>query len=209
MKKLSVLIMIINVWQVPAIAQRIHHHGYTTYYNASKHEPDSVSWDLTSTMLTNDNVPTPGPFKVDPKINACAKPNDYISPGYTTGLLFSWKNAACSPTDQAECLYMSNALPVNIKCYNSDWHTIEEYERSLAVKGKIHVIAGGWGSMPESTRAGLTIPKRLWKAVFADGHWTVWIVDNTANAVGHDYRYWLSTVEQLNAITRLNLQNSN
>ncbi|MBS1527884.1 MAG: DNA/RNA non-specific endonuclease [Bacteroidetes bacterium] len=208
MKKLSALIMIVNVCHVSAMAQRIRHHAYTTYYNASKHEPDSVSWDVTSVMLSNDAIATPGPFKVDPKINSCAKPNDYISPGYTVGLLFSWKNAACNLTDQVECLYMSNALPVNSRCYNSDWQAIDDYERSLAVKDKIHVIAGGWGSMLESTRSGLTIPKRIWKAVYADGRWTVWIVDNTANAVGHDYRYWLSTVEQLNAITGLNLQNS-
>jgi DNA/RNA endonuclease G (NUC1) len=209
MKRLFVLMVVICALQLSANAQRIRHHGYITYYNASKHEPDSVSWDVTPAMLTNETVATPGPLKVDPRITACAKPDDYTCPGYSIGLLFGWKNTACNPTDQAECLYMSNALPQNALCYNSDWQTIEEYERSLAVKGKIHVVAGGWGSMPESTKAGLTIPKRLWKAIYADGRWTVWIVDNTTNSVGHDYRYWLNTVEELNAITGLNLQNSN
>lgn len=207
MKKLFFLV-IISAFQLTASAQRVRHHGYITYYNATRREPDSVSWDLTPGMVSGQPVANHGSFKMDPRVYNCAAPGDYERPGYCIGLLFNQKDASGNVADSSECLYMSNALPQNIKCNGSDWQTIEDYVRTLAAKEKVHVVAGGWGSMAETTKGGLSIPERLWKAVYTDGRWLVWIVDNTDVAVGHDYRYWFSTLDQLNAITRLNLQNS-
>lgn len=204
MRKLYLLSLFLCIFQL-AVAQRVRHRSYTVYYNASKHEPDSVSWNLDALMISCTPAERSKVFKADVKIASCAKPGDYDNNRYVAGLLFNPGNIACNNIDAAESYFMSNALPMNNICNTGDWLEIEKYERLLAATGKIHVIAGGWGALPESTKAGLTIPAKLWKAIYAEGHWLVWIVDNTAESTGHDYKYWMKPVSLLNSITTLNL----
>lgn len=186
-------------------AQTVKHHHYTTYYNATLREPDSVAWDLTPTMVSCiHTVKRKDRFKADPDIPGSAGKNDYVKSGYDKGHLFNYEDASCDSIDRVECFYMSNMLP-QLHAFNAgDWETVERQERVWAATSPIHIIAGGMGSKGRLP-AGENIPAYMWKAIYVGGKWTCWIMPNEITSKGHTFGYWEVAPAELDRETGLAL----
>lgn len=187
-----------------SFAQVVKHHSYTTYYNASKHEPDSVVWDLTPTMCSCSPQVRKDAFAQDKSIPGSATPSDYANSGFDKGHLFSYDDAMCNATDKVECFLMSNMLP-QIHPFNAgDWKALEMQERIWAKTITLHIIAGGIGSLG-TLKSGENIPAYMFKAILMNGVYTAYIMPNLASSHGHKYDYWKVDLKTLDTKTGLHL----
>jgi DNA/RNA endonuclease G (NUC1) len=189
-----------------AQAQAIKHHAYITYFNAKLHCPDSVSWDLTPAMICK-LVTRVDKFARDPLNPNSPKPSQFIQlPAYKTnksielaqGHLFSYEDAMCNPIDNVECFYVDQMYEQYQGMNAGDWKTVEVYERTLPLTvGKLHIIAG---FIPTPTTlangtvvppiaqvlpSGLPVVSYMYKAIYAGGKWTCWIMPNLPGTKGH------------------------
>ena len=203
MKKFLTLLFILIAFSLNA--QIVHHQHYTTYYNANLRTADRVEWDLTPAMVGCQQVPRKDKFVQDPKISNSASPRDYVNSGYDRGHLFSYKSASCDPIDRIECFYMSNMLPQEHSFNAGTWGKLEDYERALAAKQPIHVIAGGIGSLGRLP-AGENIPAFMYKVIKVNGLYVAWIMPNSHEAQGVPLDHWKVSIATLNAKTGLKLQ---
>ncbi len=188
-----------------SLAQRAVHHGYITYYNAYKKAPDSVVYDLYPSMLNCEKARRKDAFAPDPKIPDCVGPNAYKGSGYSKGHLFSYESAKCDPADRTECFYMSNMLPQSQSMNAGDWKKLEMLERTWASERRLHILAGGIGSIGR-TPGGVNIPEQCWKALFYDGQWHCYLIRNSSWSVGHDIGDLQISKDQLNQMTGLHLK---
>ncbi len=100
---------------------------------------------------------------------------------------------------------MTNMLPQYHSFNTGDWKKLEMREQKLAKTKKLHIIAGGIGSIGHLP-AGENIPKYMYKAIYMNGSWRVWIMLNDPTSKGHDIdRMWGSTIANLNTQTGLHL----
>lgn len=204
MKKLITLLFILNAIQATLIAQTVKHHSYITYYNASKMEPDSVSWTLTPAMLSCGHKVRVDKFAQDPLLPNSPNQNSY-GHGYDRGHLFSWDDARCNVTDDKECFYMSNMVPQPHSLNAGDWGTLEKQERKWAATQTIHIIAGGFGSKGKLP-SGVNIPESCWKAIYVDHHWRAWVMPNEKTSKGHKFGFWeVLDIKRFDTIVGLNL----
>lgn len=178
-------------------AQVVQHHSYKTYYNAAIKEADSVSWDLIPQMVAcsiGDSIRV-DKFIPDPLIKGCPGKKDYANSGFDKGHLFNFDDAVCSTIDQVECFYMSNMLPQYHPFNAGDWKVLEIQERVWAKVQKIHIVAGGFGTLGK-LKAGENIPKYMWKAIYINGQYEVWIMPNAISSHGHKYDYWKTSIHK-------------
>jgi len=166
----------------------VKHHHYTTYYNADKREPDSVSWDLTSDMLC-DRKPPRVAFTADPQVAGCPGAGAYDEPlngvKYSQGHMFNFDEAKCDETDRKECFFMSNMLPQAQSFNAGDWASVEHQERRWAAAGKVHIVAGGIGSIGRLANSNVNVPDSCWKAIYHDHQWDGYIMANRPDSHGH------------------------
>lgn len=188
-----------------ASAQTVKHHSYTTHYNATTREADSVSWYLTPQMVSCPSQARKDAFAQDKAIPNSAKPSDYANSGYDKGHLFNYDDAMCDPTDKVECFYMTNMLP-QIHPFNAgDWKVLEMQERIWAKTQTLHIIAGGIGNAGK-LKSGEVIPDYMYKAIYMNGKWTAWVMPNETTSHGHSYQYWITTLAFLDQQTGLKLK---
>jgi DNA/RNA endonuclease G (NUC1) len=205
MKKVFTFFVLLCALQPAVTAQKVQHHSYTTYYNASKMEPDSVSWNLTPAMLSCTGKDRKDKFKQDPMIPNSTRKNAYAGTHYDRGHLFNWDDARCDSTDDIECFYMSNMVPQPHSFNGGDWGTLERQERVWAASQTIHIIAGGFGSKGKLP-SGVNIPESCWKAIFVDGHWRGWVMPNEKTSKGHKFDFWeVMDIKRFDRIVGLNL----
>jgi DNA/RNA endonuclease G (NUC1) len=187
------------------MAQKVQHHGYATYYNASLKEPDSVSWQLSPAMVGCGKVTRKDKFAQDPQLSNSTVRKDYQSSGYDKGHMFPFADAQCDATDQIECFYMSNMLPQLHALNAGDWKTLEEQERTWAASQTIRVIAGGHGTKGK-LKSGVNIPESCWKAIYVDGHWRGFVMPNESSSKGHRFDAWeVKDIKKFDAVTGLSL----
>jgi endonuclease G len=204
MKKL--LLTIFSIWGIwsTLYAQTIKHHHYTTYYDVKIKEADSVSWDLTPDMVSCDPQVRKNVFKTDPLLPGSASPKDYVGTHYDLGHLFSYDDAQCDPIDKVECFFVSNMLP-QVHPFNAgDWKVLEMKARIWARSQRLHIIAGGIGSIGKFP-AGENIPAFMYKAIYINGHYMAWIMPNQPTSHGHKFDYWQVPISELDAKTGLKL----
>jgi len=187
MKKLLTIIFLVS--SICSQAQTVKHHSYITYYDAKIKEPDSVSWDLIPAMVSCGAQARKDAFKADPLIKNSAPPGDYTNSGYDKGHLFCYDDAQCNQVDKLECFYMSNMLPQLHPFNAGDWKVLEMQERVWAKTKKIHIIAGGIGSLGK-LKSGENIPAFMFKAILMDGKYICWIMPNKNDSHGHKYDFW-------------------
>ncbi|MDB5122347.1 MAG: non-specific endonuclease [Mucilaginibacter sp.] len=186
-------------------AQRVQHHSYVTYYNASKHEPDSVRWDLTPSMVNCGSTARVDKFAQDPSLPNSASPNDYRNSGYDKGHMFPYADAECNATDAVECFYMTNMVPQLHALNAGDWKTLETQERVWARTQPIRIISGGFGSIGHLPN-GENIPESCWKAIFVDHKWRGWVMPNKSTSIGHPYTSWeVLDIKRFGSIVGLHL----
>ncbi len=205
--------------------QVIKHHAYSTYWNNKTRCADSVSWNLGPQNIC-PLVIRKDKFAKDPLNPNSPSPKDFIQlPGYAKnkslelaqGHLYSYESAMCNPIDNTECFYVDQMYEQYQSMNAGDWKTVEVYERQLAKLGHIHVIAG---YIPTPTKqgntiippiqqvlsSGLPIVSFMYKAIYTQGKWLVWIMPNQPTTKGHKQIYWQKTVAELNSRTGLKLK---
>lgn len=193
-----------------AVGQTVRHHAFTIYYNAKNKAPDSVSWNLTPSMLNCGKVVRVDMFAQDPLIKNGPKPSDFVNTTkdktleIAKGHLFSFEDAACNPIDKKECFYVSQMYAQYQLMNAGDWKTVEVYERSLASKSAIHVIAGYIG-IASHLKAGEIVPNFMYKAILSNGKYTAWIMPNQPTSKGHKYNFWEVSLKTLDSETGLSL----
>ena len=186
-------------------AQTVKHHAYTTYFNAGKGEPDSVSWSLTPDMVNCGIKTRIDKFAQDPMIPGSTKKTAYVHSGFDRGHMFNWDDARCNVTDDKECFYMSNMIPQPHSFNGGDWGTLEKQERIWAQNQVIHIIAGGFGSQGKLP-SGVNIPESCWKAIYVEGHWRAWVMPNSATSKKHKYGFWeVMDIKRFDSIVGLHL----
>lgn len=214
MKRLLLLLTLLSSCAGMATAQTIKHHAYTVYYDAKMKAPDSVSWNLTPAMLGCKKVARVDKFAQDPLLKNGPKPSDFVQlPAYKTnkqvegakGHLFSYEDAMCNPTDNTECFYVDQMYWQYQNFNAGDWKTVEVYERTLAAKSPIHVIAGYIG-IAQKLPTGLPIVTSMYKSIYYQGKWTCWIMPNLPTTKGHKFDFWEKPLATLNQQTGLKLR---
>lgn len=221
MKKLLTLSLMLCVFQF-VTAQRVQHFYYTATYHPGLKTCDSVSWDLTPDMVNCANhinrKIVRDDFQPDPKLGfSAAQPKDYAvnkagtdrSAWVDKGHLFNAQDASCDIQHYKECFYMSNILPQYHGFNAGDWKTLEQVEQDMAKTQRIHILAGRIGALPQSLPAGESIPAFMYKAIYADHHWKIWIMRNDPSSKGHQDldATWGKTLTELNQLTGLHLHN--
>lgn len=191
-------------------AQTIHHHDYVIYYNAKIKAPDSTSFNLTPSQVSCASVKRIDKFASDPMLANGPKPSDFanttkvdslqIDKGHT----FSYNSSHCSPVDRIECFYVDGMYAQYHGFNNGDWKEFEEYEQQLAAKQTIHVINGYIG-IQGYLKAGEIIPAYMYKAIYHDGAYEVFIAPNRPWVHGHKISLWKRSVKELDAKTGLKL----
>lgn len=209
-----------------SMAQTVKHHHFTTHYNASIREADSVSWDLTPDMVDCADQARKDKFAQDKAIPGSAKPSDYAvnssnkeskfyNPDRASwideGHIASYQDMMCNDTDRVECFLMTNMLP-QFHAFNAgDWKTLEVQERVWAKSATLHIIGGGIGIcktklFPDGKLPnGEVIPAYMWKAIYMDGRWFCFIMPNDEKSTGHKWDYWMVPVSELDSKTGLKL----
>lgn len=205
MKPIAVTLFALSI-SLSAYAQRVAHRSYVTYYNAALGGPDSVVWDLTPAMLSCGQVARHDRFARDPQLPGSTDGNDYVRSGFQRGHLFNFEEASCDATDQVECFYMSNMLPQYGSFNTGDWKKVEIQEQQWAKTTKLHILAGGIGTLG-TLRSGVNVPRYFWKAIYMSGQWYRWIMPNAKTSKGHDLFYWKKGLEEFNRKTGLSLRN--
>lgn len=198
-----------------AFGQTVKHHSYTVYYNAKIKAPDSVSWNLSPPMLGCSKVTRIDQFAADPLLKVSPKPSDFIQLAtynvktnptieLAKGHLFSYEDAMCNPIDNKECFYVDQMYSQYQNFNAGDWKTVEAYERVLATKQAIHVIAGYIG-IAQKLPTGIPIVSYMYKAIYHNGAYECFIMPNLPTTKGHKYDYWHVSVTELDSKTGLKL----
>jgi len=194
-----------------ANAQTIKHNSYTIYYNPAIKAPDSTSFDLTPEMVSCPSVKRVDAFKADPLLTTGPKPSDFANPAgqpdslqIDKGHTFSYNSSHCSPINRTECFYVSGMYAQYHGFNNGDWKEFEVEEQRLAALGKIHVINGYIGIQGHLAK-GEIIPAYMYKAIYSQGHWIVYIAPNRPWVHGHQINIWLRTAAYLDSKTGLKL----
>ena len=133
-------------------------------YNDTTHEPNWVSWDLTSddvggsgrsNFIVDTNLPG-GFYQV--------LTTDYSGSGYDRGHMCPSADRTVTTTDNQAVFVMSNMIPQAPDNNQGVWASFENYCRSLASAGNEILITSGPSGFAGSTIAsGVAIPGYTWK----------------------------------------------
>lgn len=185
-------------------AQTIHHHSYTTYYDATLKEPDSVNWLLTPQMgACAKKLPRLNKFIADPEVPNTKFNIYYSGSGYDQGHQFDADDASCSPIDEAECWYFTNMVPQHPNLNRITWRALENHTRVIAAKQSVNVtcgVIGSLGLMVGTEKNGtktvqhpstINIPKYCWKRLTYGKTVEYYVMPNVDTVNKHPYTYYL------------------
>ncbi len=111
----------------------------------------------------------------------------FFNSGYDTGHLTASSDRNLHIKDQYATYSMSNMLPMASATnrINGAWQGLEDHLSNLARSGKkLHIVAGGHGSLGTTRRGGNTIPEKLWKvAVVLEPNQTIHDIDASNDVI--------------------------
>lgn len=193
---------------------------YALSYNRSKQIPNWVSWQLNQTWL--GTVPRRNDFRPDDSLPADwqrVTPSDYNGSGYDRGHMVPSGDRTQNPVDNSATFLMTNIVPQAPDNNQGPWAELETYCRDLVEQGKeLYIIAGGYGRKPALSKAKITPPARLWKAIVVldrpgagiesiHSNTRVIAVDlpNVQGIRDRDWRTFRGTIDQIEAATGYDL----
>lgn len=188
--KIFSLLLIVSI----SYGQTIQHHNYKTYYNAKIGEPDSVSWNLTPTMLNcTTHLARTNKFIADPSISNTKFNADYDKSGFDQGHQFPAQDASCNTIDEIECFYFSNMVPQKPNLNRIVWKALEVHTRQIASKQNVNVTCGVSGTLSTIGKDKINIPKYCWKRLIYGKTVEYYIMPNSDSVSKHPYTYYLKT----------------
>ncbi len=190
MKKL-ILMIILLISAIWSNAQTVHHKLYTTYYNQVTLEPDSVSWDLTPSMLLCEtHLARLNKFTADPDIAGTSLNRDYAKSGYDQGHQMPAQDNSCDVTGEKECFYFSNMVPQMPSLNRITWKALEVYTRKQAMMQPIHVVCGVSGSLGTIGPDHVNIPAYCWKKLIYRDSVQYYVMPNQDTVKLHTFGYY-------------------
>lgn len=140
---------------------------YAMDYSDNEHEPNWVSWDLTSDDLGSSGRSSS--FYVDTTLPAGfmqVLTTGYSGSGYDRGHMCPSGDRTITVADNDVTFYMSNMVPQAPDNNQGVWASFENYCRSLATAGNELLITCGPSDFSGATIAsGVMIPGAVWKVV--------------------------------------------
>ncbi len=140
---------------------------YALDYNDTTHEPNWVSWSLTSNDVGGSGR-SPD-FFVDTGLPAGfyqVLTTDYSGSGYDRGHMCPSADRTVTRADNDVTFFMSNMVPQTPDNNQGIWASFENYCRTLAAAGNEVLITSGTSGFTGSTVAsGVAIPGYTWKVV--------------------------------------------
>jgi DNA/RNA endonuclease G (NUC1) len=140
---------------------------YSLDYDDTTHEPNWVSWDLTTSDV-GDSGRSPV-FFVDTSLPAGfyqVQTTDYSGSGYDRGHMCPSADRTITRADNDVTFFMSNMVPQTPDNNQGVWANFENYSRSLASAGnEILIISGPSGFGGSNLTSGVSIPGYTWKII--------------------------------------------
>lgn len=148
----------------------IRYKGMTLSFNAEKHVPNWVAWELTGNEA-DGSEPRAQDFMADPSVRGCANPWDYSYSGYDRGHMAPAGDMKWDAEAMSQSFYMTNICP-QVKSLNSGaWKRLEEKCRNWARIDSAIVIVAGPVLSDELTETigatGVVVPQRFFKVILS------------------------------------------
>lgn len=158
----------------PALSsQIIDYTGFRLSFNASRHIPNWVAWQLTREK-TKGTHPKAKKFLNDPEVEGCPEHYDYSYSGYDRGHMAPAADMKWSPDAMHDCYYLTNICPQTKPLNTGAWKALEEKCRKWAtIDGEIIIICGP--VLTDTIReyigdSRIAVPKRFFKVIYSPSH---------------------------------------
>lgn len=150
--------------------QIVSYDGMTISFNADRHIPNWVAWELTAEE-TRGTVPRAKSFAADPDVAGCPEPWEYSYSGYDRGHIAPAGDMKWSQLAMEQSFLMTNVCP-QVKSFNSGvWARLEEKCRTWAqADSAIIIIAGPVMTDPMTETIGdshIAVPRRFFKVILS------------------------------------------
>lgn len=150
--------------------QIVEYDGMTVSFNADRHIPNWVAWELTADE-TRGTVPRAKGFVVDPDVAGCPEPWEYSYSGYDRGHIAPAGDMKWSLRAMEQSFLMTNVCP-QVKSFNSGvWARLEEKCRTWAQADSAIIIIAGpvmTDSLTETIGdSHIAVPRRFFKVILS------------------------------------------
>ena len=157
--------------------QVINYQSIRVNFNPSFRIPNCVAYELTATMV--DMADAPGHesrksynYARDASVKACPENWEYRGSGYSRGHMAPAMDMRWDKTAMAQCFYMTNMCPQDIKLNNDHWRNLEEKVHRWAKRDKRLIVYTGpiMGKSPKKigkNKANIAVPDAFFKVIYA------------------------------------------
>lgn len=144
------------------------HKYYSTTFSKAKGFPVVVKYWLTRAMLSCETrVKRTNAFKTDPQLPEYTNlKNAYTKSGYDRGHNMPAEDNRCDPVGMKECFYYSNMTPQTHSLNAGSWKTLEERERSEAMRHDSVLVWCGSVATEQRKIGRVSVPEYCWKIIF-------------------------------------------
>ncbi len=151
-------------------SQIVDYTGMTLSFNARRHTPNWVAWELTGDETTG-TVKRSSTFYNDPNVAGCPETYDYLYSGYDRGHMAPAADMKWSADAMKETFYLTNICPQDHKLNIGSWNNLEEKCRALAqIDSAIIIISGPLYLHPTKEFLGdnrVEVPSHFFKVILS------------------------------------------
>jgi endonuclease G len=170
--------------------QVINYQAIRVNFNPSLRIPNCVAYELTATMVSMADAPDHESRKnynyaKDSGVKSCPENWEYRGSGYSRGHMAPAMDMRWDKTAMAQCFYMTNMCPQDIKLNNDHWRSLEEKVHRWAKRDKRLLIFTGpiMGKSPMmigKEKKNIAVPDAFFKVIYAPekGRAIAFIYDN-------------------------------
>ncbi len=150
--------------------QIVNYEGMTVSFNADRHIPNWVAWELTAEEAEGTE-PRAKSFQRDLSVDGCPEPREYSNSGYDRGHMAPAGDMKWSRRAMEQSFMMTNVCP-QVKSFNSGvWARLEEKCRTWALVDSAIVIVAGPVMADNLTEtvggSGIAVPRRFFKVILS------------------------------------------
>lgn len=194
--------------------QVINYKAIRVNFNPSLRIPNCVAYELTATMV--DMADAPGHenrksynYAKDAQVKSCPENWEYRGSGYSRGHMAPAMDMRWDKIAMAQCFYMTNMCPQDIKLNNDHWRVLEEKVHRWAKRDKRLMVYTGpiMGKNPKmigKDKRNIAVPDAFFKVLYApdQGRAIAFIYDNKPCPGGiRKYAVTVAEVERRTGLT--------
>ncbi len=201
---------------------------YMESYNATRGEPNWVSWHLDATNTTNvtDRLNNFAAFSGLPAGDYAVQSNSYSGSGFDRGHNCPSADRTSSANANSATFLMTNMIPQAPQNNQQTWANLENYLREQVVAGnEVYIIMGSYGTggtgsngTANSVNNGhVTVPSNIWKVavIISAGDGDITRVTSSTrviavntpnnNTINADWTKYIVSVRDIESATGYNL----